>query len=176
MAEKPEKEFRGIIRIAGKDVNGKFPLPKALDSIKGIGTNLADNIASIASVELGISKREKIGDLTDEQIDGLEEIIKNPAKYGLPEWSLNRQNERAEGKSIHLVGSDLDFQKRQDIELRKNMKSYHGYRHMYGLPVWGGRTKTRDRKGLTLGVIKKKEMPGKAEKEERGKGRRGREK
>ncbi len=42
-------EFKGRLRIAGKDVDGNLPIPKALKLIKGIGTNLADSIAKVFS-------------------------------------------------------------------------------------------------------------------------------
>jgi small subunit ribosomal protein S13 len=152
-------EFRGIIRVAGKDMKGELPIAQALTKIKGIGKNLAANISDIISTELKLPPTEKIGNLTDEQVDRLEEIITNPEKYGVPEWMLNRRNDPATGKTRHLISSDLDFQNRNDIETEKNMKSYRGIRHMFGLPVRGQRTKTMGRKGLTVGVVKRKEMP-----------------
>jgi small subunit ribosomal protein S13 len=44
-----------------------------------------------------------------------------------------------------------------DIEQMKNIKSWRGYRHAYGLKVRGQRTKTTGRGGKALGV-KKKEL------------------
>ncbi len=164
-------EFRGIVRVAGKDMKGDLPLAKALTRIKGIGLNLADSIANIISRELGMDKREKIGNLDDDQIDKLEEIIKHPSNYGVPIWALNKRKD-VSGKDSHLIGSDLDFSVRQDVEAEKNIKSYRGIRHMFGLPVRGQRTKTMGRKGMTLGVVKKKVMPtvtGKKEEGKRGK-------
>jgi len=156
--EKKKSEFRGVVRVAGKDMKGDLPLAKALNQIKGIGINLADSIANVASAKLDIDKREKIGNLNDSQIEELERIIQNPSKYNVPEWALNRRKD-ASGANRHLIGSDLDFAIRQDIEGEKNIKSYRGVRHMFGLPVRGQRTKTMGRKGMTLGVIKKKVMP-----------------
>ncbi|MBI4214483.1 30S ribosomal protein S13 [archaeon] len=154
-------EFRGIVRVAGKDLKGELPLPRALDSIKGIGFNISDSIANVASARLNVQKNEKIGNLNDQQLKQLEEVILHPEKHGIPVWQLNRQRDPSSSESHHLVMSDLDFQKKQDIELMKNMRSYRGVRHMYGLPVRGQRTRTMGRRGMTLGVIRKKEMPGK---------------
>jgi small subunit ribosomal protein S13 len=42
-----------------------------------------------------------------------------------------------------------------DIEQMKNIKSWRGYRHAYGLKVRGQRTKTTGRAGKALGVKKK---------------------
>jgi small subunit ribosomal protein S13 len=162
-------EFRGIIRIAGKDMKGDLPLAKALTRIKGVGINLADSIADIAIAELKVDKNEQVGNLTDAQIEQLEKIVHNPEKYGIPEWALNRRKDSS-GSSRHLISSDLDFVTRQGIESEKTMRSYRGIRHMYGLPVRGQRTKTMGRRGMTLGVIKKKEQPTvTGKKEEKGK-------
>ena len=169
--EKKKTEFRGIVRVAGKDMKGDLPIAKALNQIKGVGVNLADSIATIASVRLSIDKREKIGNLSDDQLDELEKMVLNPVDYGIPAWVLNRRKDSS-GSNRHLIGADLDFAIRQDIEAEKNIKSYRGIRHMFGLPVRGQRTKTMGRKGMTLGVIKKKVMPtvtGKKEEEKRGK-------
>lgn len=155
-------EFRGIVRVAGKDIKGELPLPLALNIIKGIGDNLADSIATTAAGELRVPKKEKIGNLNDQQLKQLEDIIFHPEKHDIPTWTLNRQHDPSSGESRHLVMSDLDFQKKQDIEAMKNVRSYRGIRHMYGLPVRGQRTRTMGRKGMTLGVIKKKEQPAKA--------------
>ena len=151
-------EFRGIIRIAGKDVKGELSLARALTRIRGIGINLADSLAEIASREIKIDKFEKVGNLTDDQIDKLETILKSPADYGIPKWALNRRKDKAD-KDSHLIGPDLDFITKQTIDAEKNIKSYRGVRHMFGLPVRGQRTKTMGRKGMTLGVTKKKIMP-----------------
>ena len=169
--EKKKSEFRGIVRVAGKDMKGDLPIAKALNQLKGMGMNLADSIATIASVKLNIDKREHIGNLNDDQLDELEKILLNPADYGVPTWVLNRRKDSS-GSNRHLIGADLDFATRQDIEAEKNIKSYRGVRHMFGLPVRGQRTKTMGRKGMILGVIKKKVMPtvtGKKEERRRGK-------
>jgi len=152
-------EFRGIVRVANKDVDGNMPVQKALTKIKGIGVNLADTLAEIAASELNIPKREKIGNLTDKQLDQLEEMMMAPEKHGVPAWMLNR---RSTGQAKHLISSDLEFQQRLDVTGEKNIRSYRGVRHMFGLPVRGQRTKTMGRSGATLGVVKKKEEPAKA--------------
>jgi small subunit ribosomal protein S13 len=42
-----------------------------------------------------------------------------------------------------------------DIDQAKEIKSWRGYRHAYGLKVRGQRTKTTGRAGKALGVKKK---------------------
>jgi small subunit ribosomal protein S13 len=156
-----KSEFRGIVRVSGKDVKGELPMSTALTKVRGIGVNLADSIANIASKKLKIDKLEMIGNLTDAQLDELEKIIASPLEHGVPEWAVNRRKETS-GKSVHLATSDLDFTVKKNIEHEKNIKSYRGIRHMFGLPVRGQRTKTMGRKGMTMGVVKKKQAPSKA--------------
>lgn len=172
-AEKPE--FRGIVRIVDKDVKGETILPNALAKVRGLGINLSWSLAEIISAELGIDAREKIGNLSDEQIKKITEIVTDPEKHGIPVWMLNRKGERETGKSHHLISSDLDLRQKQDIKAKIEMRSYQGLRHMYSLPVRGQRTKTMGRRGMTVGVVKKKLKPGEIVKEEKGKKGKGKE-
>ena len=162
---KQESEFKGRLRITGKEIIGKYPIKKALMQIKGISANLADSLAKILEEKLQIKENEKIGNLTDEQLDKLEEIINKPKEYGIPSWMLNRKKDPVTGKDTHLISSDLDFQKKEDIKNLIKIKAYRGVRHMYGLTSRGQRTKTSGRKGLTLGVQRKKNKPAQKKKQ-----------
>jgi len=159
MTEK--KEFRGIIRVADKDIKGEIVLSKALTQVRGIGVNLASAVAEIAAKELKIDKNEKIGNLTDNQIKKLEDILRNPMNYGIPNWMVNKKRSGKKGEDAHLISSDLDFQKKQDIKGKIDIKSYEGVRHMFGLAVRGQKTRTMGRKGGAVGVQKKKQKPAK---------------
>jgi len=55
---------------------------------------------------------------------------------------------------LHLITSDIEFNVRNDIEREKNMNSWRGFRHTYGLKVRGQRTRTTGRKGGAVGVRK----------------------
>ncbi len=150
------EEIRGIVRIANKDLDGHKPIPEAILAIKGIGVNLANAIAEVASEKLGVDKETKVGALTEEQTELLEKIILNPVEYGVPSWMVNRRKDYSTGKDLHLTGSDLDFTIRQDIEREKRSKSYRGIRHARGLPVRGQRTRSTFRHGPAIGVQRKK--------------------
>ncbi len=152
-------EFQGIVRLAGKDIKGELKLVKALSQIKGIGLNLADSIAIIASEKLGINVNEKVGNLSQEQLQQVEDIIYKPLKYGIPTWVLDRRVDPETGENEHLIMSDMSFRISQDIQKEKDMKSYRGIRHMFGHKCRGQRTRNTGRKGRTLGVVKKKELP-----------------
>lgn len=159
---KEKADFRGRLRIAGKEINGHNSVAKALGSIKGIGPSMAGAITKIVEKDLNIKDDEMIGNLDEKQLEKVEEIVLSPQNYGLPKWLLNRNNDPTTGKDVHLIASDLDFQQKQDIKNEIAIKSYRGTRHMFGLTCRGQRTKTGGRKGLSVGVTKTKQKPGAA--------------
>jgi len=145
------EEFRHILRITGTDVDGTLKASYALTKIKGISLNLSNAILKKA----GVNPDTRAGFLTEADIERIEEIINEPAKHGLPGWLLNRRKDLETGKDSHLITADLVLRTKMDIEQVKEMKSWRGYRHAYGLKVRGQRTKTTGRKGKALGVKKK---------------------
>ena len=151
----PEKEIRGVVRIAGRDIKGETRLRKALIQVKGIGVTLDTVLTKIISAKLGISRNAMIGELSDEQMDMLGDIINNPHKYGVPERMLNRQRDVDTNQSMHIIGTDLTFRVKQDITNAKDMNTWKGYRHAYGQKVRGQRTRTTGRTGMTVGVLRK---------------------
>ena len=152
-------EFKARLRVSGKDVDGNLSLAKALSKVTGIGINMADNIALITSRKLKIDKNEKIGNLSESQIEVLEGIISDPISNGIPVWSINRVKDPFTGENRHLVEIDYKLQRKVDSEHEKDMRSYKGIRYMFNLPVRGQRTKTSGRKGKTMGVNRKKPQP-----------------
>ena len=158
------KEFRHIIRIAETDLNGTLKVAPALSRIKGIGISLANAIIR----KSGVHPDTCLGFLSENEIERLEDVIQNPAKYGLSEWLFNRQKDLDTGKNFHVTGSELVLQSKTDIDLMKITKSWKGYRHSYGLKVRGQRTKATGRKGKAIGV-KKKALVSAAAAQKRGK-------
>ena len=146
------REFRHILRITDTDVDGTLKVPYALRKIKGISLNLANVIAKKA----GIDPEKRAGFLTDAEIEKIEKMIKEPTRFGLPGWLLNRRKDLETGKDLHLIGADLVLKTKTDIQRMKNIKSWRGYRHAYGLKVRGQRTRTTGRTGKTVGVKVKK--------------------
>jgi len=149
------REEASIVRIAGRDVNGNFKIVKALIQIKGIGNTLAEAIANVAEEKFGIDKSTRIGMLPEDKISNLEAIIKNPLKFGLPEYLLDRRKDRETGESMHLIGSDLTVKVKQDIDYDIKIQTWRGFRHQYGQKVRGQRTRSTGRTGATVGVTKK---------------------
>jgi len=145
------EEFRHRLRIIDTDVDGTLKVSYALAKIKGVGPSLAEAMLRKAS----ISSDKRAGFLSEGEIDRLEELIKDPVKGGLPSWLFNRRKEQETGRDNHLISSDLVLRTKMDIEKMKEIKSWRGYRHAYGLKVRGQRTKTTGRAGKALGVKKK---------------------
>ncbi len=150
------KEFRHIIRIADTDLDGTLKVSHALSRIKGIGMSLANAILR----KVGIDPNVRLGYLPEERVKKIEEIIKSPLGHGIPSWMLNRAKSPEAGEGLHFVGSDLILRTKMDVDLMKQIKSWRGYRHAYGLKVRGQKTRTTGRAGRAVGV-KKKEQPSK---------------
>lgn len=148
------EETAFIVRIANTDLPGGLSVPHAISRIKGIGYNTALAICK----RLGIDPNTKLGRLDQETLSKLESVIRDLAAAGFPPWMLNRRKDLESGKDIHLIGSDLLFVVREDIERMKRTKSWKGIRHALGLKVRGQRTATTGRTGITVGVRKKKEQ------------------
>lgn len=149
-----QKYEEKLIRILSKDINGGLGLYIGLTKIKGISWGMANAICET----LGLDKKRKIGSLSKEEIERINEFMKNPK---IPSYLLNRRLDMATGEDKHLLGTTLELQKEFDITRLKKIKSYRGSRHAAGLPSRGQRTKSHFRKNKKKGVgIKKKEKPG----------------
>ena len=151
-------EYKHILRIAGKDIEGTKKLIVALSEIKGIGYNLAQ----VLTQSLTINPNMRVGFLTENDIREIEQAISNPTRTGIPQRYLNRRKNMDDGSNYHMITSDLDFAASNDIEREKLVMSWRGYRHMFGLRVRGQCTRTTGRKGGAVGVKKVKAMPGAA--------------
>ena len=151
-------EYKHILRIAGKDIEGTKKLIVALSEIKGIGYNFAQ----VLTQSLTINPNMRVGFLTENDIREIEQAISNPTRTGIPQWYLNRRKNMDDGSNYHMITSDLDFAASNDVEREKLVMSWRGYRHMFGLRVRGQCTRTTGRKGGAVGVKKVKAMPGAA--------------
>lgn len=150
-AEK-KAEPRAIVRVAGTDLNGEKQIVHAIKGIKGIG----HTFAVAACYAAGLPLHEKLSSLSETQIEKIEEVIRNPTKFGMPTFLINRRKEPATGQNVHLIGQDLTVQQRFDVQREINLKTYRGYRHMLGQPVRGQRTRAHFRgKGRVVGVMRK---------------------
>ncbi len=154
-----QKEFKYLVRIANTDLDGKKSIGNALRNIKGIGFMMAHAACTVSNID----PMAKTGELSEKDVQKLDEFVRNPVKYNIPHWMLNRRRDVETGEDKHLVLSDLQFAQENDIKLMKKIKSYKGIRHMMGLPVRGQKTKSnfRKNKGKAMGVKKPAKSGGK---------------
>lgn len=148
--EDKKDDFKYIVRIANTDLDGDKTVVHALTAIKGVG----DRVAEILLNRTGLPRNEKIGNLSDGDVDKLEKTILELSE-NTPGWLLNKQKDVWSGEDIHLLGSEMDMRKQEDINILKKIRCYKGIRHEKGQKVRGQRTKAHGRTGLTVGVVKK---------------------
>ncbi|MHA1769941.1 MAG: 30S ribosomal protein S13 [Candidatus Thorarchaeota archaeon] len=146
------EEYKHIVRIAGSDIDGQESLIQGLTRIRGVGLRISKAI--VRQLELNPSNR--LGFLTDDDIKKIEAVIKDPVGSGFPDWYVNRPRDRMSGRMLHLIGSDLDFAQRNDVDRLRRIKSWRGHRHSLGLKVRGQHTRTTGRGGMAVGVSRKK--------------------
>jgi small subunit ribosomal protein S13 len=139
-----------MIRIVGNDIPGERKMIVGLAQIRGVGYMFANTILNV----LKINPSQRIGYLLPEQIESIENVIKNPSTSNFPSWFLNRRKDVETGEDKHLITSDIAFTVRNDIEREKTSGSWRGIRHMFGLKVRGQRTRCTGRKGGAVGVAK----------------------
>lgn len=154
--EEPEKEgFRGIVRIAGKDVKGQIPLKRALFQVKGISHTTSMIAGRIIMKELSIAPVTRVGDLSEKQVEDIDNILFNLGKHDVPKFLLNRRGDYRSGEDKHVIMNDLIFELTQDIDRDKKMFSWRGFRHTFGQKVRGQKTRNTGRRGMAVGVIRK---------------------
>jgi len=126
-----------VPRIAGVDLPDKKRTVIALTYIFGIGKSQATKILA----EAGVDENIRTGNLTDQQVSLIRDIIQKE----------------------HKVEGDLRREITENIKRLMEIGCYRGLRHRRGLPVRGQRTRTnaRMRKGKRKTVAGKKKAPGK---------------
>jgi len=112
-----------MARIAGVNIPLNKRVEIGLTYVYGIGRSTANDLLS----EVGIAPDTRVGDLTDDEVVRLRDLIDRRL----------------------TVEGDLRRERSQDIKRLMEIGCYRGLRHRRGLPVHGQRTKTnaRSRKG-----------------------------
>ncbi len=146
-----QQEYRYILRIMGTDVQGTLKTSYAVAQVKGLSSALSNAILRKA----GVNPDLRVGFITESDISKIEDVIRDPVKYGIPGWMFNRRKDSDSGKDNHILSADLALKIKTDIDGAKEIRSWRGYRHAYSLKVRGQRTKTTGRAGKALGVKKK---------------------
>lgn len=147
-----EQEYKYIVRLADKDIDGQENLLQGFTRVSGVGLRMSKTILK----HLGLDPYSRLGYLPEEDIAKMEEVLKDPIKAGLPKWYVNRQRDRTSGRYLHLTGADLQFAHRNDIDRLRRIRSWKGIRHTLGLKVRGQHTRTTGRAGMAVGVSRKK--------------------
>ena len=145
-------DFRYLVRIHNTDLDGKKPYATALTYVPGV----SHRMAAIVARETGIPASQRIGKLSEEQINKTAEAITALGEV-VPDWMLNRRKDIETGEDGHLVGTEIPIMLREDLNRLKKIRTYRGLRHESGQKVRGQRSKSNGRTGLTLGVQKKKQ-------------------
>ncbi len=149
------EDFSYIIRIADTDIDGQKPIVTALTSVKGIGMRTSAVICGLLDLEHTMLA----GNMSVEMQDQLKSVIEDYASImGKNEsfWMLNRQRDLESGDEVHQFGMDVKMTLNDDIERLRSVKAYRGVRHASRQKVRGQRGRSNGRRGLTLGVQKKK--------------------
>jgi len=147
----PERSsFSQVVRIANTDISGEETLVYGLSRIKGIGYITALAIAR----KLGLDPTVRVGYLSAEALKRVEDAVNDLTRLGLPSWLYNRRKDYETGQDRHLVGAELIFAARRDIEREIKISSWRGVRHKLGYKVRGQKTHTTGRTGMTIGVSK----------------------
>ena len=145
------EDFQYIVRIAETDLDGLRPLGMALTAINGVGQRVALTLCEIAELE----RTRVTGTLSPEEQANLLSALETFPEVA-PVWMLNRQRDLEAGDELHLFGQDLTFTHEDDVSRMRRMRSYRGVRHATHHKVRGQRTRSNGRRGLTLGVSRKK--------------------
>jgi small subunit ribosomal protein S13 len=145
------REFRQILRVSGTNIDGSKKLVYGLTKIRGLGPSYAQAVVRASELR----PETRMGDLTESEVQKLEDIMKDPAKYGLPSRLFNRRKGFETGRDSHLIGADLTLSVKTDIDFMTDIRTWKGVRHSLGLKVRGQHTRTTGRKGRAVGVAKK---------------------
>ncbi len=148
---KHDDSFNPLVRISNVDIAGEYAIYFGLAKIKGVSFTFSGATCSI----LGLDRHKKIGNLTLQEIQKIEELLHDPKKYNFPSWMLNRRKDRESGEDRHLLTGDIKFTAENDIRRLQKIRARRGLRHAWGLPVRGQRTKANFRRGGALGVKRK---------------------
>ncbi len=145
------REFRHIVRVVGTDLDGSKKIVYGITRIRGIGPSYAAAVVKAAELRPDM----RVGSLTEDEVDRIEDVVANPTKYNLPARLYNRRKDLETGRDSHMIGPDLALRVKGDIDFMKEIRTWKGTRHSLGLKVRGQRTKSTGRKGRAVGVKKK---------------------
>ncbi len=98
----------------------------------------------------------RAGELTEDQVNKISDVIAKPLEHNIPLWFLNRQKDPRDGVNFQMTSNQVDTKLREDLERMRKMRLHRGLRHLLGLKVRGQKTNKTGRRGKTVGVSRKK--------------------
>ncbi|MFX0022601.1 MAG: 30S ribosomal protein S13 [Candidatus Hermodarchaeota archaeon] len=122
-----------FLRRARAIIDSNSKVIFGLTQIKGVDMRLAQAIVKTAELNPNL----RIGDLSEEQLARIDNIISNPIENGIPNWMVNRLKDLHTGEDHHIITNKLEIIKRRDIDRMKKIKSFKGKRHPRRLKVRG---------------------------------------
>ena len=79
------REFRHILRVSGTDIDGTKNVVFGLTKIIGVGPSYASAIVRASEIRPSL----RMGELSESEVHKLEDVMHDPAKYGLPARLFN---------------------------------------------------------------------------------------
>ena len=145
-------DFKHILRVLNTNLDGRRQAGIAITAIKGVGRRFA----TLACKKARVPFQTRAGELSEEQVNAIQDIIADPQAHGFPRWFLNRQRDFKSGKDFQMASTTLDSTIREDVERIKKIKLHRGLRHYWNLKVRGQMTKCTGRCGAPRGYDIKK--------------------
>mmetsp|Transcript_33730 Transcript_33730/g.61083 ORF Transcript_33730/g.61083 Transcript_33730/m.61083 type:complete len:153 (-) Transcript_33730:406-864(-) len=147
-----DDDFTHILRVLNTNVDGRQKVGVAITAISGIGRRFANIVLKKADIDLN----KRAGELTNDEVEAIVAVMKNPLNHKIPKWFLNRQKDVKTGKYEQIISNGMQGKLREDLERLKKMRAHRGLRHYWGLRVRGQHSKTTGRCGYTVGFDRKK--------------------
>ena len=151
VCEKP-KEFKHIIRVLNTNIEGKRNVVAALTAIRGIGRRISYIICKLAKIDTN----KRAGEINEETWENVTKMLSEPQTYGVPSWFFNRRRDFKEGGDLHISTNILETKIREDLERMKKVRRHRGLRHHWLIKVRGQRTCSTGRRGVQIGIVRKK--------------------
>ena len=79
--------MKELVRIANADIPGKKAVYYALTKINGVSTSFSNAVCCT----LNLDRKRKIGELSEQELQEVEQLIRNPA--AMPQFLINRRKD-----------------------------------------------------------------------------------
>uniref|UniRef100_A0A915DKH6 Small ribosomal subunit protein uS13 n=1 Tax=Ditylenchus dipsaci TaxID=166011 RepID=A0A915DKH6_9BILA len=90
------------------------------------------NFPTCSLLSRDIDKRA--GELSDEEMEKLTNIMLNPASFKIPDWFFNRQKDIKDGKNSQVLSTNLESKNRDDFERMKKIRLHRGFAFVDSTP------------------------------------------